>query len=123
MKFWVSLCLFLGLAGDLFAQCNLPIPSGFKAINITNCSVDLSWKSVSGAASYKVQYRVVGTSSWMQSAPLTGLLTTVSGLISNTPYEFQVASFCDDKNTAGFSASINKTTKKCSAPLNFFAAA
>src|SRR4030095_7947881 len=83
------------------AQCTLPIPTGFKGSNITNCSVDLTWKAVSGASNYKVQYRVTGAASWNESSAITGVSVTITGLISNAPYEFEVAAYCANGTGSG----------------------
>jgi arylsulfatase A-like enzyme len=100
------------------AQCNLAVPGGFKGTNLTNCSVDLSWNTVSGASYYVVEYRVTGTTNWQYSDQFSSNSVTVGNLLPSTSYEFAVASYCSNATTTGFSNSIIKMTKKCSTPTN-----
>jgi len=90
------------------------IPSGLNATAITQTSATLNWGAVSGAGSYNVRARQVGTTTWS-----TGTATTTSsnftGLTCNTSYEFQVEAVCSG-GTSGFSASATFTTSSCTTP-------
>ncbi len=121
-KGWLRIFL-LGWTGLLYvahakAQCTLAIPTNIKLKNHTSCSVDVSWKAVSGADHYKIRHRKVGTALWTESGFVYTTSLTVNGLLANTTYEFAVASFCSDLTTQGYSAPVQKTTKKCTAPSN-----
>jgi len=104
-----------------FSQCSLPAPTGLKVNNVSNCTANLSWNEVPGAAFYQVEYRVTGASTWSFSNNIVSTSTTITSLISNTPYQFAVASFCPNNSSAGFSGILSKSTKKCSSPANLTA--
>lgn len=82
-------------------------PTGLSATNVTTSSATLNWVAVSGATSYNIRYRVVGTTTW-SSTTSSGLSVGVSGLSSSTQYEFQVQAVCS--TTGSFSASSTFTT-------------
>ena len=89
-------------------NCNATTPTGIFASNISNNSANLNWNAVSGA-SYDVQYRVLGTTTWTTISE-TGNATSVSGLTSNTTYEVRVRSKCPNASTSAYSTAINFTT-------------
>ncbi len=68
-------------------------PTGLTDSAVTPTSVRLSWNAVVGAVGYKVQYRLVATSSWT-SATATANSTTISGLSAASEYEFGVQTIC-----------------------------
>ena len=92
--------------------CNDPV--GMTTTNITGSSATFSWSAASGAASYNVRYRVVGTTTW-----ITGTTATTSfnaaGLTANTNYEWQVQSACGGSGgNSSFTASLTFTTAAAS---------
>ncbi|HYK44801.1 MAG TPA: LamG-like jellyroll fold domain-containing protein, partial [Parafilimonas sp.] len=80
-----------GTAANLTACCNKPV--GLKAKKITSSSATLTWKPVTGAAKYKLQYRVQGTTSWT-SKTITDTFYNATGLAASTMYEFRVQTYC-----------------------------
>ena len=88
--------------------CNATVPTGLSASGVTASGATLSWTAVSGAT-YDVQYRVVGTSTWTTVAASSNS-TTLSGLTAATQYETQVRSKCPNATTSAYSASVNFTT-------------
>lgn len=86
--------------------------TGLTASAITTSSATLSWTAVTGAISYNLQYRPVGTSSWA-IIPASGTSLTLSGLTCGTNYEFQVQTVCTS-GSSSFTASTNFTTLACS---------
>jgi hypothetical protein len=88
-------------------SCTATTPTGLAASGITSSSANLTWNAVSGAT-YDVQYRATGTSTWTTVASSTNSLT-LSGLAASTQYEAQVRSKCTSTNSA-YSASVNFTT-------------
>lgn len=68
-------------------------PSGFTLSHITTTTATVSWKAVSGATNYKLQYRVKGTSTWtMLSTNATS--KTITGLSPSTIYQYKMKSVC-----------------------------
>ncbi|HEY5406027.1 MAG TPA: fibronectin type III domain-containing protein [Ginsengibacter sp.] len=94
--------------------CNTP--GSLTTTAITNTSATLGWASVSGAASYNVQYRVVGTSTWT-SVNIATNSYNATGLTAGTNYEWQVQTVCSGTSTSAFTASVNfTTTSTCAMP-------
>jgi hypothetical protein len=58
--------------------------------NITGTSAQLNWNSAGSGATYDLQWRAVGSSSWVLFTNLPNFTTTLSGLSVNTAYEWQV---------------------------------
>ncbi|HNP98686.1 MAG TPA: fibronectin type III domain-containing protein [Bacteroidia bacterium] len=68
-------------------------PSGLNVSNLSTNGATLNWSAVSGATSYSVQYRWTGITAWT-TYTASGTSQVLSGLTSNTSYEFQVQSIC-----------------------------
>jgi len=96
----------LNINGSVTASCG--VPSGLSAGSITNTTATLSWGTVSGATSYNIQYRQVGTGTWTSTTSST-TSKAITGLTAATNYEFQVQSVCSGGNSA-FSSSFDFTT-------------
>lgn len=121
MKLTTTLILFLLILNSFyrgFAICSLPTPTSLKLKNQTNCSVDVSWKIVTGSSYYRVEYKQTGSDLWIFSGNISGTSVSISGLASNTSYDFAVASFCSDSTTIGYSSFLSKKTDKCSLPID-----
>ncbi len=89
------------------APCNAP--TGMTTGSITASSATLSWGAVSGAASYNMQYQVVGASTWT-TASTTSTSYPISGLTASTNYAWQVQTVCSGGGTSSFTASTDFTT-------------
>jgi hypothetical protein len=87
--------------------CTATTPTGLAASNVASTSATLSWTAVSGAT-YDVQYRPVGGTTWTTVAASSNSLG-VTGLAAATQYEAQVRSKCST-TTSAYSASANFTT-------------
>lgn len=75
------------------------VPTGMFVSNVALTSVTLNWIAVSGASSYKVQYRKVGNSSW-NSKTTNFTNKTITSLTANANYEFQVQTICSSGSSA-----------------------
>lgn len=69
------------------------VPTGFTLSHITASTATVSWSPVSGASSYKILYRIKGTTTW------TTLLTNqsskvINGLNPATRYQYKLKSVC-----------------------------
>lgn len=78
------------------------------ATSITNTSANANWNTFSGATSYDLQYRTVGSGSWSTLTSLTGTTTSLTGLSVNTAYEYQVRA--NGSTCSSWSSSITFTT-------------
>jgi hypothetical protein len=81
-----------------------PQVTGLVATVASSSSIQLEWAAQSGAsaaASFTVQYRVTGSSTWtFSSSGITGAGDTISGLAAGTSYDFSVVGI----NAAGIGA-------------------
>lgn len=82
-------------------------PSQVNTTGITNRNATMNWTTVSGASSYDVQLRQVGTSSWQSFSATTNSLS-LQGFKRNKTYEWQVRAICSGTPSA-YSASCNFT--------------
>lgn len=89
-------------------------PSASSTSNITANSVNLSWPSLSGIASYRIEYRILNTSSWSSLTTNTNSYS-LSGLNANTDYEVRITALCGA--SAGTPSSITRF-KTLSPPCN-----
>ncbi|MBK8705058.1 MAG: fibronectin type III domain-containing protein [Saprospiraceae bacterium] len=83
-------------------------PSGLNATAVTSTTATLNWSAVSGATSYNVQLRPVGSGTW-SSGSTSGTSINATSLIASTQYEFQVQAVCG-ATSGSFSASGIFTT-------------
>lgn len=86
--------------------CDAPHDLGVNMLATT--SATLRWANI-GAASYTVQWRQVGASSWNIVSGITANTLPITGLVSNTGYEFQVSAICTT-GSSGWAAVFNFTT-------------
>lgn len=73
------------------AVCNAP--TGLNATNVTTTTATLNWGAVNGALNYTLQYKQSNAASWITVTSNTNTYS-LSGLIANTAYQFQVSSNC-----------------------------
>jgi hypothetical protein len=92
---------------DATAIATCATPSSLSASSITPASASLSWAAVSGASSYNIRYRVVGTVTWSNTTAAT-TAKSITALSAGTSYEFQVQAVCSV--TGAYSVSATFTT-------------
>lgn len=68
-------------------------PSGLIALLPTSSSIRLTWGAASGATSYVVWYRLIGSTTWI-SKNVSALFLNITGLQSGKTYEWRVGSIC-----------------------------
>ena len=102
----IGLLTSLGCQPPSVATCGLA--TTLAATSITSSGATLGWTAVSGAASYNVQYRVVGAATWTSTTSTTNS-KAITGLTASSNYEFQVQTVCTG-STSAFSASATFTT-------------
>ncbi|MEM8527616.1 MAG: choice-of-anchor B family protein [Bacteroidota bacterium] len=88
------------------STCEAPV--GLRATAISKKRATLNWNSVSGANSYDVQYRQVGTSTWTDRNTIT-LNIRITGLRNRNVYEWRVRANCDDGTTSDWSVTCEFT--------------
>lgn len=91
------------------AYNSCPVPYSLTATAVSATSAQLNWSATTGAASYLLRYRKIGTGAWnnsvrtVNSAILTGLTAAIS-------YEFQVNAVCASGDSSGYAALAYFTT-------------
>ena len=99
-----------------FTTSSLPLPcpgttsTVAPTAGITGNEALLQWANVTGATAYHCRYRPTGTGEWMQQKAHINTVT-LSGLIENTAYEYQIQTVCNRGNSA-FTKSSFFTTKR-----------
>ncbi len=108
------------LSGSTPVLCPPPSPIGLRVAAATRDSVSLNWNTLSGAAGYKVEYRVTGNGTsepWENIVVDTITSATVDDLECKTRYEFQVRARGDGSPySADYgdpSSTVLKTTEEC----------
>ena len=90
-------------------------PRSLMVNSITDSTMSFSWMTTrqpnGDVTQYDMQYRRAGTSSSFANQRFTDLSGTVTGLTSNTAYEFQVAAVTV-VGTGPYTALINQRTGK-----------
>ena len=102
------------------AACTTAPPTGIAVSAITQTSASVVWTTTTGGT-YILQYRVVGSPTWTTVNPAT-TPTALTGLLSSSQYEVQIATICAGV-TGAFSASTNFTTlglNYCTPTSTFF---
>ena len=87
--------------------CTSNAPLNLSVTNITATSAYVTWDPATGAT-YVLQYRQVGSPTWI-TVPLTTNAYTLSNLLEQTQYEVQVAYVCSG-TTGTFTAPLQFTT-------------
>lgn len=94
-------------------------PSNLTAANLSGTSVQLSWTAIAEAFNYRVQHRVLGTTTWTTSALLTTPSLTLTGLLDSTEYQWRVKASCSVYSSiAVFNTAASGGGTSCSAPSN-----
>ena len=90
--------------------CEATTSANASVSGVGSTSAIVSYDAVTGAT-YELRYRESGTSSWtVQSASATS--ATLTGLTSETSYEVQVRSVCNDGSTSNYSSTETFTTSE-----------
>lgn len=89
-------------------QTCLP-PANLSTTNVSFSSATFNWSAASGALSYNVQYRIVGSGTWSTGTTATTSFNA-SGLTASSNYEWQVQTVCSGGGISSFSSSSLFTT-------------
>lgn len=81
-------------AKQIITDCNAcGIPANLSASSITSTSATLNWTAAQNASSYTIQYKATSSTTWTTTTSTTNS-KSVTGLSSNTSYDFKVMSTC-----------------------------
>jgi len=98
---------------NLNISCSLP--ANPSASNVTANSATVSWTNNSCAISYEVDYKKNGNGPWSIISGVTGNSINITGLNSNTTYQYKVQATCvsNPLTTSGFTSTQTfKTASK-----------
>ena len=89
-------------------------PASLLSTNLTSSGATVSWAAVSGAINYTLEYKANSSTTWLvAAAALTTTSFNLSGLVSNTLYDWRVKTNCSAASS-GYTTSQFTTT----APAN-----
>lgn len=92
-----------------------PLPGGVHASNFTLQTTDISWNAPTAATEYIVQYRPVGSSTWLEQI-VSGSPVTLVGLSSCTHYQYRIRSICHTDSSSGYTNTFSFRTDGCCEP-------
>jgi PKD repeat protein len=78
------------------------VPKGVAIAGLSATTVTLTWKAVTEASGYILQYKTTSAQIWKSAPMVTGTTTTISGLTEGVLYDIQVITVCgtDQSNHA-----------------------
>ena len=75
------------------------MPTGLYADNITSTSARVHWSPVPNATSYRIRYRIHGTTAWSNaSASASATQKTILNLVPGATYDWQLRARCAGSN-------------------------
>jgi hypothetical protein len=83
----------------IIAPCNLIIPTGLSASNISSSTALISWNANVGAT-FDIRYREVGTTPYTEVSGISTNTYVITGLTATTDYEVEVRSTCGASSSA-----------------------
>lgn len=100
-----------------------PQPSAPNATNITATSATVNWTAAPGynttTSNFYVSYRLANTSNaWTSAGSTSSTSKTISGLISNTTYEYCITQSCLTSNSSPLIAQFTTAYVPCNIPTN-----
>lgn len=96
-------------------SCQPPVNVWVSDISLTTAKVN--WSLVSGAVSYEINFRAIGTQNWSSMGAGNVNNATIYGLTANTNYEVRVKANCGAGGWSGFgSPSVQFSSLTCLAP-------
>lgn len=97
-----------------------PWPTAFNATSVQDVQVTLAWTEMGSATTWDIEYGTVGHTAGTGTI-IPGVTTnpyTVTGLTSETPYQFYVRAICGPGDTSAWTGPLSITTA-CS-PISTF---
>jgi hypothetical protein len=103
----VSLTTSNGCTPPAAGTCGTP--TGNAATSITSTSATANWTAVSGATSYRLEYKTAAAATWTLITGITTPSSNLTGLVAGTTYNYRVTAVCASGNSA-LSNTVNFTT-------------
>jgi len=83
--------------------CTASVPSNRQVGNVTESSAVVTWNT-NGADNYDVRYKKVVDSDWNYNNNNSGGSTTITNIVEETTYEWQVRSQCDGGSSSSWNS-------------------
>jgi hypothetical protein len=71
-------------------------PSNLQVLGTTGNAAQVQWDVISGATYYAIEYRVIGSSTWLFGGTVNTNSFVITGLSFNTTFEWRVRSSCSN---------------------------
>jgi len=97
------------------STATLVAPTSLSVTGITSSGAELHWAPVAGAASYNIEYRHSGTTTWSTTTSTVDSVA-LTGLGYAYTYQFQVQAVCSGGTTSSYSTMDSFTTLTCLYP-------
>jgi hypothetical protein len=111
--------IFFDISNTNFTITGTPTcgtPTGLTSTPSKN-SANLSWAAVSGASSYRVEYKVSTASTWITSQTAnTSNSASLSGLTAGTAYKWRITSNCSAGGESKADSATFTTLPNCDSP-------
>ena len=114
---------FTNLVGSEFTTNNAALCTQAEYLNISNLKstqVTFNWVPVSNDSIYMIRWRVkAGPGAWSYyNAPSGIRIATINGLTSNTEYEWQIRTICNNNSISDFTNLFKFTTSQSCADIS-----
>lgn len=114
--------IFFDISNSNFSISTPPLcgdATGLTTSSITTNSAAISWTAVSGATSYRVEYKTAAAATWTTlTASQAGTTASLTGLASGTSYQWRVQSTCPAGIGNFVQSSFTTTSLSCASPLD-----
>lgn len=97
--------------------CNIPFNPQVSTYGLTPTSARLSWDNFVGTSQFEIQWRQQGASGWNTISNVMTASYSLTGLNSNTAYEFRVKTLCNGGGSSAYSHAVPFQTA-CSKPTS-----
>lgn len=95
----------------------LAAPTGVATPSATGTTIDVTWNAVANAATYTVEWSLVGEETWTPSPEVATTSYTITGLTIGTSYDIRVMAHAPDWTDSPYSAEIiGSTDQQLAAP-------
>lgn len=102
-----------------FTTSPCPTLNSLQAANIGSSSAYLTWvRFDEPGQTTDLRYRVAGRADWTLVSNIPTMAYGLSGLVSNTQYQWQVRTHCPSGPYSDFSSLANFTTRQCAMPTS-----
>ena len=92
-------------------------PTAITVSPITSTTARINWQAVADAVNYTIQYRVVGSTTWVTTST-TAATKPLTGLLAATNYEFQIQAQCLIPSAFSSLSTFTTTGPTCTAPTD-----